>query len=127
MKKIIISLIVIYLRTIILLFYLNKFLQKLDETAVSTFRMRHPSVNYEEKVINYDLIEWVKDIGESKKYGLVMVGKGGLSTSEHSQGYKPQHEELGLLGDILASSNSSTSSTLIIQHNANEAIISFKY
>lgn len=72
-----------------------------------------------EKVAS-NVLEEVLALGQSKDYDLIIVGKGRFPSSlvVDLVDRQVEHEELGPIGDILASSTHDVvSSVLVIQHN----------
>lgn len=72
-----------------------------------------------EKVAS-NIMEEVLALGRSKDYDLIIVGKGQFSLSLVADLVDRQHEELGPIGDILASSTHDVVSSVLViqQHNA---------
>ncbi|KAJ8899829.1 hypothetical protein K2173_019532 [Erythroxylum novogranatense] len=76
----------------------NKSEKEMDEAALEDFKRKwNESVEYVEKEVNS--ITEVKTIGQSRGFELTVVGKGSC-LADHQM----EHSELGLIGDILASS-----------------------
>lgn len=76
-------------------------------------------VECDEKVAS-NIMEEVLALGRSKDYDLIIVGKGQFSLSLVADLVDRQHEELGPIGDILASSTHDVVSSVLViqQHNA---------
>uniref|UniRef100_A0A2N9J2I3 Uncharacterized protein n=1 Tax=Fagus sylvatica TaxID=28930 RepID=A0A2N9J2I3_FAGSY len=103
--------------------------KELDETAMA-IRRWNQSVMYEERAVD-NITEEVLKIGQSREYELVIVGKGQFPSSMGAKlpVNQIEHAELGLVGDILASSDCSiVPSVLVIQQqdepNADETAAS---
>ncbi|KAK7345676.1 hypothetical protein VNO77_16285 [Canavalia gladiata] len=92
----------------------------LDDTTMERFQMKwHGMVDCIEKVAS-NIMEEVLTIGKNKDYDLIIVGKGRFPSSLMADVADRQieHEELGPIGDILASStNEVVSSLLVIQQH----------
>jgi hypothetical protein len=93
-------------------------------------RRWNQSVMYEERAVD-NITEEVLKIGQSREYELVIVGKGQFPSSMGAKlpVNQIEHAELGLVGDILASSDCSiVPSVLVIQQqdepNADETAAS---
>lgn len=104
--------------------------KELDEEAVNEFKAKwQESVEYIEKNTT-NITDEVLSIGEGKDYDLVIVGKQQQleSTMMTNPDFRPEHTELGLIGDLFASSSGITSSLLVIQDqhliNPNESTYS---
>ncbi|KAJ8899713.1 hypothetical protein K2173_019412 [Erythroxylum novogranatense] len=77
----------------------NKSEKEMDEAALEDFKRKwNESVEYVEKEVR-SITEEVITIGQSRGFELIVVGKGSC-VADHQM----EHSELGLIGDILASS-----------------------
>ncbi|MCL7021619.1 hypothetical protein MKW94_029433 [Papaver nudicaule] len=98
--------------------------KELDEKAITEFRKRRDRLTvYIEKEAER-IGEGVLTIGRSGEYGLIVTGRSQLQTrmvAELSKEHATEYEELGPIGDILASTgNGVTSSVLVIQQHSIE-------
>ncbi|GAY45144.1 hypothetical protein CUMW_087260 [Citrus unshiu] len=104
--------------------------RELDEAAVDDFmRKWGGSVEYEEKVMA-NVKDEVLKIGQIRDYELVVVGKGRFPSTIEAElaDHQPENVGLGLIGNILASSDHGIFASVLViqQHNAadiNEAIV----
>lgn len=90
----------------------------MDEAAVEEFRTNHGSTNYSVKAANNNLAETLMAIGRSQEYDLVVVGKGKFPWWMEAKlaNHEIEHDELGLIGSILAQSDEGlVSSVLVVQ------------
>ncbi|XP_077213228.1 cation/H+ exchanger 20 [Tasmannia lanceolata] len=105
--------------------------KELDEMAVTEFqRKKKGSAGYEERVPS-NIEEGVLEIGRSKEYELVIVGRSRFPSTMVAElaDRSAEHAELGPIGDILAASGHGVvSSVLIVQQHdiihADEAPVS---
>ncbi|KAK7284210.1 hypothetical protein RJT34_18952 [Clitoria ternatea] len=92
--------------------------KELDEEALNELKTKWiGSVEYIEKEVT-NIAEEVLSIGKGKEYELLIVGKQQQIESRMLTNidFRPEHDELGPMGDLLASSgNGITSSVLVIQ------------
>ena len=72
------------------------------------------SIKYEEKAVS-NIAEAALAIGQSREYELLVVGKGHLPSSTELADNYIELEELGQIGDVLASDKGILPSTLVIQ------------
>ncbi|KAK7396504.1 hypothetical protein VNO78_17555 [Psophocarpus tetragonolobus] len=98
--------------------------KELDEEAVNEFKAKwQESVEYVEKNAT-NITEEVLSIGKAKDYNLVIVGKRQQleSTLSTNIDFRPEHAELGPIGDLFVSSgNGITSSLLVMQDRETKA------
>lgn len=90
----------------------------MDEVAVEEFRTYHSSTNYSVKAANNNTVETLMAIGRSREYDLVVVGKGKFPSWMEAKlaNHEIEHDELGLIGSILAQSDKGlVSSVLVVQ------------
>ena len=92
----------------------------MDEEAIKDFQSKlNDMVEYIEK-FSEDVVEDVLVIGKSGDYDLIIVGKGRCPSNMVAKlvERKPEHAELGPIGDILCSSDHEVlSSILVIQQH----------
>lgn len=96
--------------------------KELDEIAIAEFCMRRDGLTiYIEKEAER-ISEGVLTMGRSGEYALIVTGRSRFPTrmvAELSKEHTTEHEELGTIGDILASTgNGVTSSVLVIQQHS---------
>lgn len=94
--------------------------KELDDATMARFQRKwNGMVECFEKVAS-NIMEEVLALGRSKDYDLIIVGKGQFSLSLVADLVDRQHEELGPIGDILASSTHDVVSSVLViqQHNA---------
>lgn len=92
--------------------------KEMDETMVDEFRTYHGTTNYSVKATNNNLVETLMAIGRSREYDLVVVGKGKFPTWMEAKlaNNEIEHDELGLVGSIMAQSDQGlVSSVLVVQ------------
>ncbi|XP_056170972.1 cation/H(+) antiporter 20-like [Syzygium oleosum] len=92
--------------------------KEMDEAAVEEFRTNHGSTNYSVKAANNNLVETLMAIGRCQEYDLVVVGKGKFPWWLEAKlaNHEIEHDELGLIGSILARSDEGlVSSVLVVQ------------
>ncbi|XP_039059440.1 cation/H(+) antiporter 20-like [Hibiscus syriacus] len=93
---------------------------ELDEAAMAEFRRKRDGmVEYKEKTTS-NLVEDVLGLGQCGDYNLIVVGKGRFPSPMTAElaDHQPEHPELGHIGDLLASSDHSIlSSVLVIQQH----------
>ncbi|WVZ07359.1 hypothetical protein V8G54_020705 [Vigna mungo] len=94
--------------------------KELDEEAIKQFQSKlNDMVEYIEK-FSEDVVEDVLIIGKSGDYDLIIVGKGRFPSNMVAglAERKPEHAELGPIGDVLSSSEHEVlSSVLVIQQH----------
>ena len=92
----------------------------MDEEAIKEFQNKlNDMVEYIEK-FSEDVVEDVLVIGKSGDYDLIIVGKGRFPSNMVAKlaERKPEHAELGPIGDVLSSSEHEVlSSILIVQQH----------
>ncbi|KAI3961969.1 hypothetical protein MKW92_013701 [Papaver armeniacum] len=95
--------------------------KELDEIALTEFCMRRDGLTiYVEKEAEC-IGEGVLTMGRSGEYGLIVTGRSQFPTrmvAELSKEHTTEHEELGPIGDILASTDGVISSVLVIQQHS---------
>jgi len=94
----------------------------LDEEAIKEFESKlNDMVEYIEK-FSEDVVEDVLVIGKSGDYDLIIVGKGRFPSNMVAKlaERKPEHAELGPIGDVLSSSEHEVLSSILViqQHDA---------
>ncbi|GMY14583.1 cation/H(+) antiporter 20-like [Fagus crenata] len=94
--------------------------KELDETAMA-IRRWNQLVMYEERAVD-NITEEVLKIGQSREYELVIVGKGQFPSSMGAKlpVNQIEHAELGLVGDILASSDCSIVPSVLVTQQQDE-------
>ncbi|KDP35609.1 hypothetical protein JCGZ_09047 [Jatropha curcas] len=95
--------------------------KEMDDSALAEFRRKWDgTIEYIEKAAN-NIVQEVLEIGRSKDYDLIVVGKGRIPSTmvaELAHHHQPEHAELGPTGDMLASSRHGVlSSVLVIQQH----------
>ncbi|KAK7378556.1 hypothetical protein VNO80_04000 [Phaseolus coccineus] len=96
--------------------------RELDEEAIKEFKSKlNDMVEYIEK-FSEDVVEDVLVIGKSGDYDLIIVGKGRFPSNMVAKlaERKPEHAELGPIGDVLSSSEHAVLSSILViqQHDA---------
>ncbi|XP_065851787.1 cation/H(+) antiporter 20-like [Euphorbia lathyris] len=97
--------------------------KELDETCLGEFRSKWFGIaEYIEKTSS-NIVEGALEIGRSKDYHLIVVGKGWLRPSTmvaELAGRQAEHAELGPVGDVLSSGQGVVSSVLVIQQHEHD-------